>query len=69
MSSTRQEKRLGKLQILVTDSELANIDDWRFAQRAENRSAAVRELVSLGLALFESHPDECQAMLGKIRGE
>lgn len=69
MNSTRQEKRLGKLQILVTDTELENIDDWRFAQRAENRSAAVRELVSLGLMLFELQPKECQALLEKIRGQ
>lgn len=61
------EKRLSKLQILVTDSELENIDDWRFAHRAENRSSAVRELIALGLSLTEEHPDEAEEKLRLIR--
>jgi hypothetical protein len=62
------EKRLSKLQILVTDSELQNIDDWRFDNRAENRSSAVRELIALGLMLSEEEPDEAEKRLKVLRG-
>ena len=61
------EKRLSKLQILVTDSELQDIDDWRFDKRAENRSSAVRELIALGLSLTKDHPEEAEAKLKALR--
>ena len=61
------EKRLSKLQILVTDTELQNIDDWRFEKRAENRSSAVRELIALGLSLTIDNPEEAEAKLKAIR--
>ncbi|MEM9838754.1 MAG: hypothetical protein AAF830_06310 [Pseudomonadota bacterium] len=64
---TAHEKRLSKLQILVTDSELQNIDDWRFDKRAENRSSAVRELIALGLTLTVERPDEAEALLKALR--
>ena len=64
-----QEKRLSKLQILVTDTELQNIDDWRFANRAENRSSAVRELIALGLSLATDNPDEASEKLKRLRGD
>lgn len=63
------EKRLSKLQILVTDSELQNIDDWRFDKRAENRSSAVRELIALGLSLTVERPDEAEAKLKALRDD
>ncbi|MEM6747790.1 MAG: hypothetical protein AAF608_10250 [Pseudomonadota bacterium] len=63
------EKRLSKLQILVTDTELQNIDDWRFDNRAENRSSAVRELIALGLSLASEKPDEAAEKLKKLRGD
>lgn len=62
------EKRLSKLQILVTDTELQNIDDWRFDNRAENRSSAVRELIALGLLLSRDRPDEAEELLKSLRG-
>ncbi|NNU17259.1 hypothetical protein HK107_13085 [Parvularcula sp. ZS-1/3] len=62
------EKRLSKLQILVTDSELQNIDDWRFDNRAENRSSAVRELIALGLSLTQERPEEAEEKLKTLRG-
>jgi hypothetical protein len=65
MAST--EKRLSKLQILVTDSELSDIDDWRFGNRAENRSSAVRELIALGLAMTEKDPDATAEQLRHLR--
>ncbi|MRG71895.1 hypothetical protein GH722_08940 [Alphaproteobacteria bacterium HT1-32] len=39
------EKRVVKLQVMLNDSELEEIDDWRFENRAASRSAAVRELI------------------------
>jgi hypothetical protein len=42
--------RAERLQIMLTDGELAALDDWRFARRMPSRAAAVRELLRLGLA-------------------
>jgi len=36
--------RVERLQIMLTDEELAAIDDWRFERRMPTRAAAVREL-------------------------
>jgi hypothetical protein len=47
MSETGRGERL---QIMLDGSELAALDDWRFARRMPSRAAAVRELLRLGLA-------------------
>ena len=47
MSDLTREQRL---QIMLTEDELAAIDDWRFARRMPTRAAAVRELLKRGLA-------------------
>lgn len=65
--TTGNEKRLSKLQILVTDSELSDIDDWRFGNRADNRSSAVRELIALGLTMTERDPDAAAEQLRHLR--
>ena len=39
-----------RLQIMLTENELAALDDWRFARRMPSRAAAIRELLRLGLA-------------------
>ncbi len=39
-----------RLQIMLTDGELAALDDWRFAKRMPSRASAVRELLKRGLA-------------------
>ncbi len=39
-----------RLQIMLTDEELAALDDWRFNARMPSRAAAVRELLKRGLA-------------------
>jgi hypothetical protein len=39
-----------RLQIMLTDDELAALDDWRFAKRMPSRASAVRELLKRGLA-------------------
>ena len=47
MSDLMREQRL---QIMLTEEELAAIDDWRFSCRMPTRAAAVRELLKRGLA-------------------
>lgn len=47
MSELMREQRL---QIMLTEEELAAIDDWRFARRMPTRASAVRELLKRGLA-------------------
>ena len=46
MSDLMREQRL---QIMLTEEELATIDDWRFSCRMPTRAAAVRELLKRGL--------------------
>jgi hypothetical protein len=38
-----------RLQIMLTEEELAAVDDWRFERRMPSRAAAVRELLKRGL--------------------
>lgn len=38
-----------RLQIMLSDTELSAIDDWRFSKRMPTRAAAVRELLRRGL--------------------
>ena len=38
-----------RLQIMLSDEELAAIDDWRFQQRMPSRAAAIRQLLNAGL--------------------
>ena len=47
MSDANREERL---QVMLTQGELAALDDWRFASRMPSRAAAIRELLKLGLA-------------------
>ncbi len=41
--------RVERLQIMLTEEELAALDDWRFERRMPSRAAAVRELLKRGL--------------------
>lgn len=41
--------RLQRLQVMLTDAELEEIDNWRFENRMPTRAAAVRELLRRGL--------------------
>jgi len=38
-----------RLQIMLTDDEMAAVDDWRFNKRMPSRASAVRELLKRGL--------------------
>jgi hypothetical protein len=53
-------KRTEKLQIMLSDEEIAAIDDWRFQNRLPSRAAAIRELISRGLHTgeFEEPPSD-----------
>ena len=44
------EGRGERLQIMLTEDELRILDDWRFTRRMPSRAAAVRELLTRGLA-------------------
>ncbi len=46
MSGLTRETRL---QIMLTEQELAAIDDWRFQKRMPSRAAAIRRLIQTGL--------------------
>ena len=39
-----------RLQIMLTEDEVAALDDWRFSHRMPSRAAAVRELLKRGLS-------------------
>ncbi len=56
-----------RLQIMLTESELSAIDDWRFARRMPTRAAAVRELLKRGLAA-EGFDSALQGELSKDFG-
>ena len=43
-------ERPQRLQIMLTEGELAALENWRFEKRMPSRSAAVRELLRRGLA-------------------
>jgi hypothetical protein len=36
---------------MLSDEELAAIDDWRFEQRMPSRAAAIRQLLNIGLRI------------------
>ena len=44
-----EEPRDKRVPIMLTASEVAQIDDWRFANRVATRSEAVRRLFRIGL--------------------
>lgn len=66
MSDLTREQRL---QIMLTEEELAAIDDWRFARRMPTRAAAVRELLKRGLAaegFLSAHAGEKSQSFGVV---
>jgi hypothetical protein len=44
------EGRGERLQVMLTNSELAALDDFRFRNRMPSRASAIRELLKRGLA-------------------
>jgi hypothetical protein len=43
-------ERPERLQIMMSQTEIRALDDWRFSKRMPSRAAAVRELLRRGLA-------------------
>src|SRR6516165_9208037 len=41
--------RAERLQIMLTEDELAAVDEWRFTRRMPTRASAIRELLKRGL--------------------
>ncbi|HEY3797159.1 MAG TPA: hypothetical protein VGL58_02315 [Caulobacteraceae bacterium] len=56
-----------RLQIMLSEDELRFLDDWRFSRRMPSRAAAVRELLTRGLAA-EGLPDGEPRMRSKDFG-
>lgn len=50
-----------RLHLMISRSEAAAIDDWRFRQRVASRSEAVRQLVAAGLGGFIQAAPTAQA--------
>jgi hypothetical protein len=44
-----RQKRLIRLQVMLSSDEMALLDDWRFLNRMPSRAEAVRTLLRLGL--------------------
>ena len=56
-----------RLQIMLTEEELAVIDDWRFARRMPTRAAAVRDVKNgggLNVEALDVSPDQKELLLG-----
>ena len=45
-----REKRLIRQQVMLTDSEIEQLKDWQFENRVPSMSAAIRELLRIGLS-------------------
>lgn len=52
-----KKPRENRVPIMMSDDELAQIDDWRFGNRIATRSDAVRRLCQIALALDRSGRD------------
>ncbi len=42
--------RAERLQVMLSDMELAALDEWRFTRHMPSRASAIRELLKRGLA-------------------
>jgi len=45
------QERETRLQVMLTEDELAALDDFRFRQRMPSRAAAIRDLLRRGLGV------------------
>ena len=48
---TTTDRRVERLQIMLTKEEVSTLDGWRFARHMPSRAAAVRHLLRLGLSV------------------
>jgi len=51
MGISMSDMRGERLQVMLSQDELAALDDFRFQRRMPTRAAAVRELLKLGLTV------------------
>ncbi len=51
-----------RLQMVITEDELKAIDEWRFANKIENRSEAIRRLCQVGIEV-DSDLDEATDLI------
>jgi hypothetical protein len=49
------KERETRLQVMLTEDELAALDDFRFRQRMPSRAAAIRDLLRRGLGVERGH--------------
>ena len=54
----RRQKRSERLQVMLLESELKVVDEWRFDNRIPTRAAAIRELLRLGLIASGYQPEQ-----------
>jgi metal-responsive CopG/Arc/MetJ family transcriptional regulator len=47
-----------RITILLSPSELKELDDWSFDRRIRSRGEAIRQLLALGLEASGEHPKE-----------
>lgn len=50
-------KRLVRLQIMLDESELYALDEWRFSQKMPSRAATVRHLLRMALRIDMSEEE------------
>lgn len=62
MPKPKRTYRTERLQIMLDEKELEAIEEWRFTMRLPSRSAAIRELLRIGLETQEkAEPADLQA--------
>jgi hypothetical protein len=64
----RYDAPVRRISTPLTDSEIAEIDDWGFARHIRDRSTALRQLIKAGLAASEgeqAHPQRRQRLAHK----
>ena len=52
--SEQVKKRVERVLVMLDEDELRALDTWRFAHRMPSRSAAIRELLRMGLGEIDS---------------
>jgi metal-responsive CopG/Arc/MetJ family transcriptional regulator len=53
MMGEQAKKRVERVLVMLDEDELRTLDTWRFEHRMPSRSAAIRELLRMGLGDFD----------------
>ena len=56
------EKKTIKFQMMLSESEMAAIEDWRFGNRVDSRAEAIRRLCQIGLSA-SAHMEDLEKFL------